>query len=129
MSEAAAPPLDDAELALPADGWVIEPRGAGLVPRARELWRYRRLLRYFAARTIEKNVRRTILGNWWLVIRPLFPLLVTTMVMGGLLKVPSEGVPYFVFLVVGTSAWELFATSLMWSTRSLEINRGLLSRL
>ena len=111
------------------DGWVIEPRRSGPVARARELWRYRRLLRYFAVRSVEKVVRRTILGNWWLLIRPLFPLAVSTIVFGGMLKVASNGVPYFLFLLVGTAIWDLFATSVMWATRSLDINRGLLTKI
>ena len=111
------------------DGWVIEPRRSGPVARGRELWRYRRLLRYFAARSMDKLVKRTILGNWWLLIRPLFPLTVSTLIFGGMLKVPSDGVPYFLFLLVGTAIWDLFGTSLMWATRSLDINRGLLTRI
>jgi lipopolysaccharide transport system permease protein len=130
MSDAAVTQTNREAAAAPVkDGWVIEPRRSGPVARARELWRYRRLLRYFAARSIDKMVRRTILGNWWLVIRPLFPLAVSTVIFGGMLNVPSGGVPYFLFLLVGTAIWELFGTSLMWATRSLDMNRGLLTRI
>jgi lipopolysaccharide transport system permease protein len=117
------------ETELPKDGWVIEPRRPGFVARARDLWHYRRLMRYFAVRTIEKMTRRTILGRGWLFIRPLFPLLVMTLVFGGALGVPSDGIPYFVFLVVGTAVWDLFASALMWATRSLDLNRGLLTKI
>jgi lipopolysaccharide transport system permease protein len=127
MSEAATAVDGDAAEPL-KDGWVIEPRRTGPSARAREVWRYRRLLRYFAVRSVQRIASRTILGNWWLLIRPLFPLFVTTIVFGGVLGVGSDGVPYFLFLVVGTSIWDLFASSAMWATRSLEINRGLLTR-
>ena len=130
MTDAATVPENAATDVEPLkDGWVIEPRRSGAMARARELWRYRRLLRYFAARSIDKMVRRTILGNWWLFIRPLFPLAVSTIIFGGMLDVSSDGVPYFLFLLAGTSIWELFATSLMWATRSLDMNRGLLTRI
>jgi lipopolysaccharide transport system permease protein len=116
-------------LTAPTESWVIEPRRPGLKARARDLWRYRRLLRFFGRKTLEKQYARTILGWGWLLIRPLFPLFVKTLVFGGLLAVASDGVPYFLFLVIGTSSWELFSGSVMWGTRSLDLNRGLLKRL
>jgi lipopolysaccharide transport system permease protein len=109
--------------------WVIEPRQQGLGARAKEVWQYRRLLRFFAARAVQRLYQRTILGWSWILIRPLFPLLVKTLIFGGLLKVASEGVPYFLFLVVGSTAWELFAQAVMWATRSLEMNRSFLTRI
>jgi lipopolysaccharide transport system permease protein len=109
--------------------WIVEPRRQGAAARAKELWQYRRLLRFFGARAIERLYARTILGWSWILIRPLFPLLVKSLVFGGLLKVASDGVPYFLFLVVGTTIWELFAQSTMWATRSLEMNRSMLTRI
>ncbi|HKE87876.1 MAG TPA: ABC transporter permease [Vicinamibacterales bacterium] len=115
---------------LTGDEWVIEPRGEGVRAIARDVWQYRRLLRFFALRSFQKLYRRTVLGVAWLFIRPLFPLLVSTLVFGGVLGVaPGGQVPYFLFLAVGTSVWEFFASSLMWGTRSLELNRGMLSRI
>jgi lipopolysaccharide transport system permease protein len=109
--------------------WVIEPRVASAVSRMGEVWRYRALLKFFASRAVSKLYRRTVLGRAWLFIRPLFPLLVKTLIFGSLLNVGSSGVPYFVFLVVGTAAWELFSGSTTWGTRSLELNRGLITRI
>jgi lipopolysaccharide transport system permease protein len=106
--------------------WVIEPRAAGVAPRAREIWRYRRLGAFFGLKALQKLYARTKLGWLWLIIRPLFPLLVKALVFGGILGVGADGVPYFVFLVTATTIWELFATATMWGTRSLELNRGLL---
>ncbi len=112
-----------------ADAWVVEPRRQGLGARTKEVWQYRRLLRFFGARALEKQYMRTVLGWAWVFIRPLVPLLVKAIIFGGLLSVGSEGVPYFLFLVVGSSVWELFAQSVMWATRSLEMNRSLLTRI
>jgi lipopolysaccharide transport system permease protein len=115
--------------ALPDGGWVIDPRRAGLLARARDVWRYRKLLRFFAGKSLQKLYKRTVLGSAWLFIRPLFPLAVNTIVFGGMLGVGSNGVPYFLFLNVGNTAWDLFASASMWGTRSLDLNRGLISRI
>lgn len=111
------------------ESWVIEPRRDGLAARGRDVWRYRRLLRFFAAKAIQKLYAKTILGWAWIFIRPLFPLLVNTLIFGGVLSVGSHGVPYFLFLVVGTSIWDLFANATIWGTRSLELNRGFLTKI
>ena len=109
--------------------WIIEPRLDGLGARSREVWQYRRLLRFFAAKSLEKLYKRTVLGWSWILIRPLFPLLVKTLIFGGVLAVATGGVPYFLFLVVGTAIWELFAGVAMWGTRSLELNRRMLTQI
>jgi len=109
--------------------WVIQPRREGLVARLRDAWRYRALMRFFASKSIQKLYRRTVLGRSWIFIRPLFPLVVNTLVFGGMLRVGSHGVPYFIFLTTGTSLWDLFANSVMWGTRSLDMNRGFMSKI
>jgi lipopolysaccharide transport system permease protein len=106
--------------------WIIEPRAAGFAPRLREVWRYRRLAAFFGLKALQKQYARTKLGWVWLLVRPLFPLFVKALIFGGVLAVGSEGVPYFLFLVTSTTIWELLAGAVMWGTRSLELNRGLL---
>lgn len=109
--------------------WTIEPWADGLRPRLREVWLYRRLTLFFGRKALQKLYARTRLGWAWLFIRPLFPLLAKTMIFGGLLGVASDGVPYFLFLVTASTSWELFASALMWGTRSLELNRSLLKQI
>ena len=109
--------------------WLIEPRRAGLRATATEVWRYRRLLRFFASKSLQKLYRRTVLGWSWLFIRPLFPLLINTMIFGGMLGIDSYGIPYFLFLNVGIAVWDLFASGTAWGTRALDLNRGFLTRI
>ena len=118
--------IDDA--AVPAQTWVIEPRREGLKARLRDVWRYRRLMRFFASRTLQKLYANTILGWAWIFIRPLVPLLVNTLIFSGVLRVGSYDVPYFLFLTTGNSIWEFFASAVTWGTRSLELNRGFMSK-
>ena len=113
----------------PPKTWRIEPWHGGVRPRLREIWSYRRLTMFFALKSLQKLYARTKLGWLWLFIRPLFPLLAKTLVFGGVLAVRSEHVPYFVLLVTASTVWELFASAVMWGTRSLELNRGLLKQL
>ena len=113
-----------------SNAWSIEPRLTSVGARAREMWAYRRMFLFFARRAFEKLYKRTVLGKAWIFLRPLVPLAVRVIVFGGLLQVGgSLGVPYLLFVSVGTAVWELFASSLMWATRSLQLNGAILSRL
>lgn len=109
--------------------WRIEPWTGGIRARTREVWQYRRLGVFFALKALQKLYQRTKLGWAWLFIRPLFPLLVQTIIFGGMLKVASDGVPYFLFLVTASTIWQLFASAVLWGTRSLELNRGLMKQI
>ena len=112
-----------------AERWVIEPRTQSLRARIVEVWTFRRLFVYFGKRSIERMYQNTVLGRAWLFIRPLFPLLIRTLIFAGVLGVRAPGVPYFVFLLVGSSVWQLFASCLMWATRSMQMNRAFLGRM
>jgi lipopolysaccharide transport system permease protein len=108
--------------------WTIEPTRAGYLARFEELWRYRRILWFFSTRAVKDRYEKTTLGIFWLFARPLGPLLVGAFIFGGMLNVPSEGVPYFLFFLAGMSCWRIFDRSLLWVTRSLDSNRGLIKK-
>lgn len=108
--------------------WVIEPVRVGLIARARELWRYRRILWFLAERRIKDRYEDTTLGIFWLFARPLMPIFISTIIFGRFLGVPSDGVPYFLFFLAGSSCWRIFERSVQWVTRSLDQNRGLIKK-
>jgi lipopolysaccharide transport system permease protein len=111
-----------------AEKWVIEPARLGFVARVEELWRYRRILWFFAVRRVTERYEGTTLGIFWLFARPLAPIAISTVIFGRMLNVPSDGVPYFLFFLAGMSCWRIFERSMLWVTRSLEQNRGLLKK-
>jgi lipopolysaccharide transport system permease protein len=107
---------------------VIEPRRRGAAERARELLLYRRLLGYFGARSMEKITARTMLGRWWLVLRPVMDIATGALIFSGVLNIPSLHLPYVLFFLAGATCWRLLETGLLWTTRSLELHRKLLSK-
>lgn len=110
--------------------WVLAPDlRMGAVQRFEEMWRYRRILGFFAIKAVQGLYAKTRLGPVWLVVRPLAPLLAATLAFGTVMKVPSDGFPYFLFLLVGTTIWNFFDTPLIFATRGLESNRLLLTKL
>jgi lipopolysaccharide transport system permease protein len=114
---------------VPALRRVIEPRQPGLRERALEFWRYRRVMPYFGRRMLKKRYQRTWLGWIWIPLRPTFAIASRVFVFGTVLGVAAGGAPYLLFLIIGMSAWGLFASSAYWATRSLELHRGFLKRI
>jgi lipopolysaccharide transport system permease protein len=102
--------------------WEINSAVPGALGAVTDAWTYRRLVVFLAVRTLQKIYRRTILGWLWLIIRPLFPLALRVVIFGVLLGVTSDGIPYFLFLLAGTVAWDLFALGLLRGTRGLEMH-------
>lgn len=108
--------------------WVIEPTRLGFFARAEEVWRYRRILWFLARQRVRDRYEGMTLGPFWLLARPLMPIVIGTVIFGGLLGVPSDRVPYFLFFLTGTSCWRIFERSLLWVTRSLEFVRSLVKK-
>lgn len=124
-----APVVDaDAGRERKAQKWVIEPARVGLVARAEELWRYRRILWFFASRRIKERYEDKTLGRFWMFAQPLAPILISTVIFGSMLQVPSDGVPYFLFFLAGMSCWRIFDRGVQRVTRSLDQNRALIKK-
>lgn len=110
--------------------WVLtKDHGFHPVARLEEAWRYRRLVAFFAWQAFGALYKRTQLGILWVPLRPLAPLLMGTLVYGGLMNVPSTGVPYFLLLTVGSIAWNCFDGPWGWGSRGFELNRDLITKL
>lgn len=118
-----------AAVARSGDTWIIEPQREGVNARALELWRYRRMLWFLMVRTVKDRYEGTTLGIFWLFARPLFPILVGGFVFGGLLKLPSDGVPFVLFFMTGFVPWSLFDRSILFGTRCLDSHKSLIKRL
>ena len=84
-----------------------------------ELIRYKDLLYYMVKREITVLYKQTILGFAWAIIRPVFSMIVFSVVFGNLANVSSDGIPYPIFSYVALVPWTYFSTSLTKSTQSL----------
>lgn len=115
--------------AAPDQPWTIEPVRPGVLSSAREMWEYRRLFQFFSIEAIKGLYEGTGLGIFWLFARPLLPILISTFIFGGLMGAQSDGLPYFLFNLTTTSVWMLFERSLLWATRSLDMQSSMLKKL
>lgn len=77
-----------------------------------ELWKYRDLIGLFVWRDFVSIYKQTILGPLWFIIQPLLTTLVFTIVFGNVAKLPTDGLPPFLFYLSGVIAWRYFADCL-----------------
>jgi len=94
-----------------------------------DLWRSRHLVSYFSVRFIQQRYKGTFLGWGWLIIRPLLPAFLSTLIFGKMAKIPSDDVPYMLFFFTGFAIWNMFTTALVFMTRSIRNNRRLFTKL
>jgi len=93
-----------------------------------DLWRYRELFYVLAWRDISVRYKQTVVGVLWAVIQPLMVTLIFTFVFGRLAKMPSDGVPYPLWVFAATMPWQFFAASLAGASQSLVGNANLISK-
>ena len=93
-----------------------------------DMWRYRELFYILAWRDISVRYRQTMFGIAWAALRPLVATAVFTIVFGRLGNFPSDGVPYPVLVLTGMLPWQLFASALTESGRSLIANGNLIAK-
>lgn len=108
--------------------FVIAPTKGFVAIDFRELWHYRDLLYFLTWREISIRYKQTVLGFAWAILQPLLTMLVFTVFLGRLAKVPSDGVPYPVFSYLGLLPWTYFANAVTRSGSSLVSNANLLSK-
>lgn len=77
-----------------------------------ELYRFRDLAMALAMRDVRLRYKQTVLGVMWVVLQPLIGAGVFTLVFGLVAKLPSDGLPYFVFSYAGLLGWGLFSNLL-----------------
>jgi lipopolysaccharide transport system permease protein len=94
-----------------------------------ELWRYRELLYFLAWRDIKVRYKQTVIGAGWAILQPFLTMVVFSIIFGGLLKVPSDGVPYPVFSYAALLPWNFFAGALTRSGNSLVADANLISKI
>jgi lipopolysaccharide transport system permease protein len=107
---------------------VIEPSRGWSSIGIRELWEFRELVYYLVVREIQGVYRQTALGMSWLFLRPVVNMLLLTGVFGGLVKVPSDNVPYPLFSLAALIPWGYFSNAVLRTSRSLVDNTQVITK-
>ena len=96
--------------------------------RLGELWRYKDLVLLFVRRDFISVYKQTILGPLWFLIQPLLTTVTFTFIFGSVAKLPTDGLPQFLFYMSGTVVWSYFASCLTRTSDTFIANSGLFGK-
>lgn len=107
---------------------IIKPHHSFRFNEIAEIWRNRELFYIFAWRDIKVRYKQTLLGITWVVLQPLASMLIFTVLFGKLAKIPSNNLPYSLFVLSGLIFWTFFSNSLSHANESLLANENIIKK-
>ena len=107
---------------------VREPAGRGLRLGVGDLWHYRDLAWLLTWRDLKVRYKQTVLGAAWALLQPLLATAVFTLIFGRYAAIPSEGVPYAVFVYAGLLPWTYVSGAVTNASQSLLANASLVTK-
>jgi lipopolysaccharide transport system permease protein len=107
---------------------VIQPSRGWASVNLKEVFQSRELLYFLVWGELKGRYKQTVLGVAWAVIQPFVMVLVYSIAFGLIVRVPTEGVPYPVFVYSGLVVWTYFSNTLSQSSNSLRQYEGLITK-
>ena len=108
---------------------VVIRQGIGERHYWRDLWAKRELIYFLAWRDVIVKYKQTMVGILWVLIRPIFTLMVFTLVFGRIAALPSSNVPYPLLVFSGLMPWLFFAAAVTEVSSSIQSNAALVGKI
>lgn len=107
---------------------IIKPKKTFSLNDIRELWQYRELLYFFTWRDLKVRYKQTAIGAGWAIFQPFITMVVFTVFFGNFAKMPSDGIPYPIFVYVGLLIWTFFSSALSETSNCLIANQAIVTK-
>jgi lipopolysaccharide transport system permease protein len=110
--------------------WVENRAVTGWLPRLdlAEVWAAREIAVVLALRNIRIRYKQTFFGVAWALLQPLAAVGIFSLIFGRLAQLPSEQIPYPVFVYAGLAVWFYFSQSATLASESLAQYRELVTK-
>ncbi|WP_396148834.1 ABC transporter permease [Flavobacterium sp.] len=112
------------------EDWLFEisPKKSAFEINLKELWHYRDLLMLFVKRDIVTFYKQTVLGPIWFIIQPLLTSVIQFIIFSKIADIPSDGVPYFLFVLAGNILWFYFSDCLKAVSETFTANQNIFGK-
>ena len=107
---------------------IIRPKKIFSLKDLYEIWQYKELLYFFTWRDLKVRYKQTIIGIAWAIFQPFITMVIFSIFFGGLAKIPSDGVPYPIFVYVGLLFWQFFSGALSDTSNALISNQSIITK-
>jgi lipopolysaccharide transport system permease protein len=88
----------------------------------RELFQYKDLLLRFVRRDILASYQQTLLGPVWVFLQPLFTTFVYFIIFSRVAKIPTDGIPPFLFYLPGSIIWSYYSDCVTTTMNTFQYN-------
>lgn len=105
----------------PISGWQVVDIG--------ELLDYKDLFYFLVWRDVKSLYAQTIMGFMWAIMQPGIQIILFTVIFGKIAKLPTDGVPYALFVTLAVVPWSYMSTAMGSSGQSLVANQGMLGKI
>ncbi len=106
---------------LPAEHWPVLNLG--------ELWRHRDLLWMLTWRGIHVRYKQSVIGAGWAILQPLGLMVVFSVFFGLIVKIPSDGIAYPLFVYTALTLWQFMARAVQEGAGAVALNPHLVSKI
>ena len=107
---------------------VIEPARGLFDLDLKGVWEYRELLYFLVWRDVKVRYKQTAIGVAWVVLQPLLTMMVFTVIFSYLVRIPSDGLPYPLFVFAALLPWTYFNQALTRGGAGLVSNANLITK-
>jgi homopolymeric O-antigen transport system permease protein len=115
-------------MSAPEAAVTVEPPQRWPRPQLTALWRSRELIYFLVWRDVKVRYKQTTIGIGWAIIQPVISMTIFTLFFGKLAGLPSNGVPYPIFVLAGLIPWNYFANAVTSSSNSLVRDASLITK-
>ena len=107
---------------------IIRPKKTFSLNDLKEIWQYRELLLFFTWCDLKVRYKQTAIGVGWAIFQPFTTMVVFSIFFGKLANMPSDGIPYPIFVYVGLLLWQFFSSALGETSNCLISNQSIITK-
>lgn len=108
---------------------VIKPKKTfSIISDIKEIWIFKDLFYFLSWRDLKVRYKQTMIGVAWAIFQPFITMVVFTIFFGNFAKMPSDGIPYPIFVYVGLLIWQFFSSSLSNASNSMVGNQSIVTK-
>lgn len=107
---------------------IIRPKKIFSWNDIKEIWQYKELLYFFTWRDLKVRYKQTVIGVLWAIFQPFMTMVVFSIFFGKFAQMPSDGIPYPIFVYVGLLLWQFFSSALSETSNCLISNQAIITK-
>ena len=108
--------------------WEIKPDTTWLGISIKELISYKDLLFRLVRKEFLSSYQQTLLGPFWIILKPLLTVLTYVLVFNKVIGISTQGIPSFLYYLVGITLWNLFSELFLTISRTYMSNIAVFSK-